>query len=70
MLINNATYQRQTLSERPIRQPLKENYVMISLAFGKKVFYFLWQFSIRDNDDELWGASIAQKYLKQASMLF
>ena len=22
MLINNATYQRETLSERPIRQPL------------------------------------------------
>ena len=22
-LINNATYQRETLSERPIRQPLK-----------------------------------------------
>ena len=43
---------------------------MISIAFGKKVFYFLWKFSIRDNDDELWGAFIAQKYLKQASMLF
>ena len=23
VLINNATYQRETLSERPIRQPLK-----------------------------------------------
>ena len=23
MLINNATYQRETLSERPIRQPLR-----------------------------------------------
>ena len=25
MLINNATYQRETLSERPIRQPLNED---------------------------------------------
>ena len=26
MLINNDTYQRETLSERPIRQPLKPHY--------------------------------------------
>ena len=26
VLINNATYQRETLSERPIRQPLSKHY--------------------------------------------
>ena len=26
VLINNATYQRETLSERPIRQPLKSSW--------------------------------------------
>ena len=25
LLINNATYQRETLSERPIRQPLRHS---------------------------------------------
>ena len=29
MLIKNDTYQRETLSERPIRQPLKYNWKLI-----------------------------------------
>ena len=29
MLINNATYQRETLSERPIRQPLISSRPMV-----------------------------------------
>ena len=33
VLINNATYQRETLSERPIRQPLKHILTDPALAF-------------------------------------
>ena len=29
VLINNATYQRETLSERPIRQPLNSLFPMV-----------------------------------------
>ena len=29
MLINNATYQRETVSERPIRQPLKKEVTIV-----------------------------------------
>ena len=39
VLINNATYQRETLSERPIRQPLKRfasrTEVELGLDLGK-----------------------------------
>ena len=29
MLINNVTYQRETVSERPIRQPLNSSYMQV-----------------------------------------
>ena len=40
VLINNATYQRETLSERPIRQPLslllKKKYLSMQMTFKPK----------------------------------
>ena len=37
VLINNDTYQRETLSERPIRQPLRGG-----LVFGAQIFASLF----------------------------
>ena len=34
VLINNATYQRETLSERPIRQPLKMDMPISTCIFS------------------------------------
>ena len=36
MLINNDTYQRETLSERPIRQPLSNCLTPTTPVFGEK----------------------------------
>ena len=33
VLINNATYQRETLSERPIRQPVRHTFSHFQLWF-------------------------------------
>ena len=40
VLINNATYQRETLSERHIRQPLNVTYVNISHASSGSISAF------------------------------
>ena len=42
MLINNATYQRETLSERPIRQPLSCTVVNVNFRY-------------RSNSGQHWG---------------
>ena len=41
VLINNATYQRETLSEQPIRQPLKHAIYVLGY---KLHFHHNWQF--------------------------
>ena len=38
VLINNDTYQRETLSERPIRQPLKAFISMLSSIYIIHIF--------------------------------
>ena len=43
MLINNATYQRETLSERPIRQPLNHRDINIYISMLKQP---LWRTAI------------------------
>ena len=39
VLINNDTYQKETLSERPIRQPLTRRLIVLVLRSMKKVLY-------------------------------
>ena len=39
VLINNATYQRETLSERPIRQPLTESFSAVILGYGENTSF-------------------------------
>ena len=34
VLINNATYQRETVSERPIRQPLRKASIAIECSYS------------------------------------
>ena len=61
MLINSETYQRETLSERPIRPPLmyswSPNLSQISLknSFGKVVFQILAEIEMMRNENRLFG---------------
>ena len=43
VLINNATYQRETLSERPIRQPLSNRLGIHFRAIQKATYTFFEQ---------------------------
>ena len=42
VLINNATYQRETLSERPIRQPLRNSLIGVWLKMD------LWESTVSE----------------------
>ena len=56
MLINNVTYQRETLSERPIRQPLIYYFPNIVKILNKeiKTSYILWICEIWGNFMTMW----------------
>ena len=45
VLIDNATYQRETLSERPIRQPFRGKTVHV-IFFGDRFMFFVYFSSI------------------------
>ena len=44
VLINNDTYQRETLSERPIRQPLKVHVVHDHEKYNFLLFPTFWKY--------------------------
>ena len=47
MLINNHTYQRETLSERPIRQPLRTETVTVQIMLYERILTDFAGFGIK-----------------------